>query len=175
MGGKEAKERRRLQRQAAQEQNPDGKGYGSTEQQRTEENLGKDISNKRRNGGLQQKGNRLSKRKNTGDDSSKKKAKKPKHLKRKLEELSEAAEQDPERAALLEKLKKEMKAFEQEKAKRSFVFEKKIQAAAGEVFDKVSFVSSCFVCTSLRWPWQMLELLTKSAYCCSFIEIGHFS
>jgi hypothetical protein len=63
--------------------------------------------------------------------------KKPKHLKRKLEQLATAAEQDSEKAAELEKLKVEMKDLEEQKKKRNFVFETKIQAAAGDAFDKV--------------------------------------
>lgn len=121
MGGKESRDRRRQKRAAS--------SITSSLPNGTELVVGNDGKNevkKQRDGS-----NTIIKKK--------KKIAKPKHLKRKLEQLSQL---DGEvKDEMLAKLMKEQEALQRQKAKRSIAFEAKIQETVGStLFNKVSIL-----------------------------------
>jgi hypothetical protein len=71
--------------------------------------------------------------------------KKPKHLKRKLEQLSSSAEgDDGQREKTAKELKAQMEAWEQTKKERMKKFEAIVESAAGDFFNKVG--QSSIIC-----------------------------
>jgi len=116
MGGKEARERRRQKRTAISQ--PTSVISSEFESSNRLNNIGKTILNDRKNS-IQKK--------------KKKKIEKPKHLKRKLEQLSQLEEKET-REAMRENLMKKQEALERQKAKRSLAFQTKIKAAVGDAF-----------------------------------------
>ena len=143
MGGKEARERRRQKRTAISQ--PTSVISGEFELSNRFYNIGKIILNDRENS-IQKKNN--------------KKIEKPKHLKRKLEQLSKLEEKET-REAMRENLLKKQEALERQKAKRSLAFQTKIKEAVGVAFfNKVLVV----VCVYLKQNTVLFESVKTEIY-----------
>mmetsp|Transcript_23742 Transcript_23742/g.51430 ORF Transcript_23742/g.51430 Transcript_23742/m.51430 type:complete len:585 (-) Transcript_23742:58-1812(-) len=162
MGGKEAKERRRLARLALQQAaTSSGGGRANHEASKSATSAGtkdaaategraekkKSIASNRNHhdGHSQTKGKFNSNKRrssnadtnNSTNKNNKKKIKKPKHLKRKLEQLSAGGGPDEEKERA--RLQQQMRQLDENKAERAKRFETKIRKLAGNDFDQGVF------------------------------------
>ena len=84
-------------------------------------------------------------RRNDEADTKKKKIKKPKHLKRKLEQLMEQQGESSTVGGNVEKeklkIEQQMKKLQERKEKRAAAFERKVREMAGDKFDEETFVA----------------------------------
>ena len=141
MGGKAAKERRRLKRLGL----PDEGGSGMIEPDKEERKQrpsglekGKRRPNLKNNEKFHQNAGRgVNTRSNRNHTEQKKKSKKPKHLKRKLEQLSADGDVNAEEERA--RIEKQMKELGELKAKRAKRFEEKVRGMAGGRFDEQLF------------------------------------
>lgn len=160
MGGKEAKERRRLARLALQQAaTSSGGGRANHEASKAATSTGtedasaaegnaekkKSRGSNHHDGNSQTKGkfnNNKRQNSNAGTNdrtnkNKKKKIKKPKHLKRKLEQLSAGGGPDEEKERA--RLQQQMRQLDENKAERAKRFETKIRKLAGNDFDQNVF------------------------------------